>query len=116
MGIVFTLFAAAQYNDPDPIRWIAIYGIAAVLSFAATRRALSPFLPAAHALVAVGWALVLLPSALETSFGKMFGTVRMMSPEVEEGRETLGLLIAGTWTLALAWAMWRRRCVAPRPE
>lgn len=113
MGVLFSLSALVQLNDPDPIRWIAVYGVAAALSFAASRRTLPAFLPAAHAVVALGWALVLLPSALETSFGKMFGTVRMMSPEVEEGRETLGLAIVGIWMVALAWAAYRARKSAP---
>jgi hypothetical protein len=29
-GILFLLFAAVQYNDPDPQVWVPIYGIAAL--------------------------------------------------------------------------------------
>lgn len=30
---IFILFAALQYNDPDPWRWIPIYGLAAFLCY-----------------------------------------------------------------------------------
>jgi hypothetical protein len=30
---VFVLFAVLQYNDPDPWRWIPIYGLAAYLCY-----------------------------------------------------------------------------------
>jgi hypothetical protein len=30
---IFILFAALQYNDPDPWRWIPIYGLAALLCY-----------------------------------------------------------------------------------
>lgn len=30
---LFVLFAALQYNDPDPWRWIPIYGLAAFLCY-----------------------------------------------------------------------------------
>jgi transmembrane protein TMEM220 len=32
MALLFAFAAALQFNDPDPIRWIAIYGAACVLS------------------------------------------------------------------------------------
>jgi hypothetical protein len=35
--LMFVLFAAWQYNDPDPILWITIYGVAAYCSFRAFR-------------------------------------------------------------------------------
>jgi hypothetical protein len=30
---VFTIFAGLQYNDPDPIKWIIVYGSSAMYSF-----------------------------------------------------------------------------------
>lgn len=35
LTLVFVLFAGWQYNDPDPLLWGAIYGIAAYVSFRA---------------------------------------------------------------------------------
>ncbi|AQG78244.1 transmembrane 220 family protein [Spirosoma montaniterrae] len=34
-GLLFVLFAAFQYNDPDPEIWVPIYGAAAVACFMA---------------------------------------------------------------------------------
>jgi hypothetical protein len=28
MAVLFLVAAAVQYNDPDPLRWMAIYGLA----------------------------------------------------------------------------------------
>ena len=28
MAVLFLIAAALQYNDPDPLRWMAIYGLA----------------------------------------------------------------------------------------
>lgn len=36
-AVIFVLFAALQYNDPDPYVWIPIYMYAAVLCFLAFR-------------------------------------------------------------------------------
>ena len=48
-GAMAAMFAAAallQYNDPDPVRWVLVYGAAAVLSGVAAWRGAVPF-PAA---------------------------------------------------------------------
>jgi len=31
--IIFIIFAGLQYNDPDPIKWIIVYGSCALYSF-----------------------------------------------------------------------------------
>ncbi len=31
LAILYIVFAAVQYNDPDPLYWILIYGVAAAL-------------------------------------------------------------------------------------
>ena len=109
MGLFFVFSVAVQYNDPDPVRWMVIYGAAAILSLAAIRAALPPFLPALHAGIALGWALVWLPGAVRTSFAEMFRTYEMMSPAMEEGREMLGLAIVAAWMTVLAVASSRAR-------
>lgn len=34
-GFAFLSFVAVQYNDPDPLLWMLVYGFAAVISFLA---------------------------------------------------------------------------------
>ena len=52
--IVFILFAALQYNDPDPYVWIPIYLYAAVLCWFAFR---NKFFPGAYLLGIVIYAV-----------------------------------------------------------
>ena len=66
VAIAFTLaFAAAaalQLNDPDPVRWIAIYAAAALVSIATALRRAPPALHLGLGVVAVAWAARLLPT------------------------------------------------------
>jgi hypothetical protein len=109
MAALLLLCALLQYNDPDPIRWIAMYGAAMVVALLLpAKRALVPvgFLVAAAAL---GWATYLL---LEV-WGRMEvkDLVEKMSEKggaVEEGREAGGLAIAGAWLLFASYFRSRR--------
>ena len=63
-AVLFALSVAVQYNDPDPLPWMALYGCAAVVAgLAAAKR--SMLVPAGVVgLVALVWALTLAPSRL----------------------------------------------------
>ena len=83
--------AVVQYNDPDPYAWLVLYLAAAGVSFAALW---FPDLWKIPAVVAVGafvWAATLVPTVTQTSFPDLFQSWEMMSREMEEGREFLGL-------------------------
>ncbi len=102
MGALFVFAAAVQYNDPDPYSWAALYLAVAGVSFAALRLPSAWKIPAAVAVVAFVWAATLVPAVVRTSFPDLFQSWEMMSTEMEEGREFLGLLLAATWTAYLA--------------
>ena len=102
---LFAVCVALQYNDPDPIRWMAIYGAALVASAALPLvRAARWSRPLAYltAAIAAVWGTVLLvrvwgvisPSDLVEKMSEKGGAV-------EEGRECGGLLIVAVW-LAIA--------------
>jgi len=93
----FCFATIVQLNDPDAPRWLAIYSAAAVVSALAAWRPLARAWPAAIGIIALVWALVLLPEAVGTSFRELFQTWQMMSPGMEVGRETLGLVIVAVW-------------------
>lgn len=112
MAAYFVFAALVQLNDPDPVRWVVLYAIAAGLSGWAAFRPLRPWLPAVYGAVAVAWALTLLPAAVEHSFSELFQSWQMMSAGMEEGREELGLLVVGGWMVFLA--LRARRARAPR--
>jgi hypothetical protein len=105
MVALFALATLVQFNDPDPIRWIAIYGAVVLLSaLVLTRRRLSPYLPGALALLSVGWALSIVVSGPGWSeYGHMFDAWEMKSLPIEEAREASGLLLAALWMAALSY-------------
>ena len=102
IGVLLVFAAVVQYNDPDPYAWLVLYLAAAGVSFAALW---FPDLWKIPAVVAVGafvWAATLVPTVTQTSFPDLFQSWEMMSREMEEGREFLGLLSVASWTTYLA--------------
>jgi Transmembrane family 220, helix len=102
--LIFLLCVAVQYNDPDPLRWMAIYGGAAVccILFVVVRKVPS-YLPAGVGLVALIWAFLILRDVWGRTIPikEVFATIHMLSPGVEEVREIGGLLIVGFWMIVL---------------
>jgi len=97
----FCFSTIVQWNDPDAVRWAALYAAAAVVTVLVTWRGLGPKAPTLLAVVALLWGAALLPTAIGASFPELFRTWKMMSPEMEVGREELGLLIVAAWMLVL---------------
>ncbi len=114
MAALFAFAAAVQYNDPDPLRWMALYLAAAAACVLALLRRLPRFVPVAVGLVALAWAVTLAPHVLgSVGLGEMFGAWEMKDVRVEEGRETYGLLIVAAWMAVLTFAGWRHAARAP---
>jgi hypothetical protein len=103
MALLFAFAAAVQFNDPDPIRWIAVYSAAFVLSLAvAFGRRVPLIMTIAVGLVALTWAAAIAfggPAASE--YGHMFDAWEMKSPSVEEAREASGLILVAAWMAVL---------------
>jgi hypothetical protein len=101
--VVLTLFALAQYNDPDAVLWFLIYGIPAAWAGLAAFRpdllALRPWTIGAYAVclaAAVLGSLYLWPSLPENWI------------HVEEEREGLGLILVMGALVVVGWTWWRR--------
>jgi len=110
MAALFVFAAAVQYNDPDPLRWMAIYLAAAAACVLAVLRRLPRWLPAMVGLAALVWAATLSPHVLgRVGMGEMVQAWEMKDVRVEEGREMYGLLIVVGWMAVLALVGWRRR-------
>jgi hypothetical protein len=109
MALLLAFAAAVNFNDPDPIRWVAIYGAACVLSIAiAVTGGMPPVWPAAVAVIALAWGVSLaarVPS-LEV-YTHMFDEWEMKSPTIEEAREACGLFIVAVWMAIAAAIVWR---------
>jgi hypothetical protein len=104
MSVLFLFSAALQLNDPDPVRWVTMYGIAAAvcgwLAAAAPRGRPARALPLAVAIVAIAWAgLIAARSSGHVPPPRLFESWEMKDTAVEEDRELYGLLIVGAWML-----------------
>lgn len=95
--VLFILFAAFQINDPDPWRWIALYGYIAVMgALGHFNIKTKPFLWAGMILCVV-WMAFLVPGFIEWIRMGMPSIVEEMKAEekhIELVREFLGLLLS----------------------
>lgn len=110
MLLAFVFSVAVQWNDPDPLAWVAVYGLAALACILAILRRLPWLLPAVIAIVAAVWAGTIAPRVLgHVRFADMFGAFEMADVGIEESREMYGLLIVAVWMLVLVVRQLRRR-------
>jgi hypothetical protein len=101
---LLTLFVIVQYNDPDALLWMLIYGIPAVWAGLAAWRpgGLSRSPPA---LGALGACLILALAGMIYMWPAEFSTWW----DVEEVREGMGLMIVTIALLVAALTLWRSR-------
>jgi hypothetical protein len=88
--VLFALGAIVQYNDPDSLLWIIIYGIAALLSALFTWDRLKLFVPIVAGVLCLVGFIFLYPAEFQ-GFDLNDGDIKT----VELGREAFGLLIIG---------------------
>jgi Transmembrane family 220, helix len=106
-ALLFLFGAAVQYNDPDPIRWMAIYLAACGACVAAACNLGSWWFPALVGLVALIWGLVLAPRAFpNVRLGELVEQWEMKDVRVEEGREMYGLFIIFVVMTLVGIARW----------
>ncbi len=95
--LIFGLFAAWQYNDPDPLLWMAIYGAIAFISllraFGFYNRGVVIIL-----MIAMGaYSLFYIPGLIDylqaPDKGELFGKMIYDKPYIEETREFFGLVL-----------------------
>ena len=110
MAAAFLFSVAVQYNDPDPLRWMAIYGAAAVVCVLAVAGRWRWLAPAIVGLVALGWAMTLMRDVIgKVHFGELFEAFEMKDERVEVAREMGGLLIVAFWMAVVTAVSLRRR-------
>lgn len=90
-ALVFAYAAAVQINDPDPIRWLALYGSASLVCILYAAKRLPRFVPFVLAGIAGGWAATLLPGVVTCA--ALTGT--------EEERELAGLILVAAVCVVL---------------
>ena len=97
LGVMFIIFAALQYNDPDPWLWIAIYMAVGLIAIFSAMGKYQKWLTLAVGLVSIIWMIILFPGLWqwiteEPADALLYG----MSPDkmyIEESREFIGLLM-----------------------
>ena len=87
-AILFLISAVLQYNDPDPLLWIAIYGIATIVTLGFLFNKVSYMVPAFVGLLGVIGFFLIFPEKFE-GFAIGNGDIK----NIEEAREAFGLLI-----------------------
>ena len=103
MMLLFGIGAAVQLNDPDPLRWFAVYALAAVACLLSLLRRLQWAFPALLGAIAVVWAATIVPRVVgRVPFGDMFGAWEMHDIGIEESREMYGLVLIAAWMATLA--------------
>ena len=112
MLLMFVFSVVVQYNDPDPVKWIAIYGLAAIACFLEIRGRGSLGLPGVLGAVTLVWGVVLLRGVIgRVRIGDLFEEWEMQNMAVEVAREAGGLLIVAVWmqVIAIRHLLLRRR-------
>jgi hypothetical protein len=103
--VIFLLCLVVQYNDPDPVRWMIVYGAAAACCLLYAMQKLPIYLSVVTAIVGTLWILLLLPAVWGKAIplNEVFSMIHMFSPGVEEVREVGGLAIVVGWMTVLAF-------------
>lgn len=115
MLLMFLMSLVVQYNDPDPVRWMLIYGAAALIAGLEIRRSAPVAAATAVGAAAFVWMITISRRVLgHVGFAEMFSAWEMKNVAVEEEREMYGLLLVALWMAAVAVAVWRRRSAGSR--
>lgn len=107
----FLLSIAVQYNDPDPLVWMALYAVPAVLTLLAFWNIHTAFAALAALGYFIGFA-VWMPGWGWDSW-MLLTEPKMTNEDVELAREAVGLLISAAWMAVLFVRGYRSRH-APR--
>jgi hypothetical protein len=102
MALMFTFSVIVQANDPDPWRWMLLYGVAAGACLLAFRRGLRWWVPAVVGVIALIWSATIAPRVVgRVAFLDMFEEFEMKNAGIEESREMYGLLLVALWMAVL---------------
>jgi len=97
-AVLFTVGAILQYNDPDSLLWIIVYGVAALISLLFALNKIGFIVPMVLGVLAFMGFVYLYPSDFQ-GFDLNAGDIKT----VELGREAFGLLIISIVLLIFAF-------------
>ncbi|MDQ3365506.1 MAG: transmembrane 220 family protein [Myxococcota bacterium] len=109
MAVLFVVCVALQYNDPDPVRWMVIYGAAAAVSIALPWDRRVGLGALVLGLGAAAWAVLLVQSTWgAVGITDLTSQMSEKGGAVEVGREAGGLAIIAVWLVIGGGLRWRR--------
>lgn len=116
--LAFLLFAYWQFNDPDPEIWVSVYVYGAIMSgLAATER--YPLIPLlTGAVLCLLGSLYFFPQSVSDWVAQEWEQqdLSMKTMDMEEARESFGLMIIFIITSIAAWMGWRKKQGTERPK
>tara|TARA_R110000868_G_scaffold80263_4_gene228210 strand:- start:178 stop:528 length:351 start_codon:yes stop_codon:yes gene_type:complete len=97
-ALLFLLFVGVQYNDPDPLLWMIIYGIAATFFILAVLGIRTKKILLAGIVIGALYSLIYIPGVYDWFTigqpGEIVASMKVDKMYVEESREFFGLWIA----------------------
>lgn len=109
MLLLFLFSVVVQVNDPDPLTWMIVYGLAAAACILSLRQSRRWWFPTAVGGLALAWASTIAPRVIgQVRFLDMFGALEMKNLGIEESREMYGLVLVALWMAVLAIRATRR--------
>lgn len=109
LALLFFVFAAVQYNDPDPLGWILIYAYVGVILILGALDRPRKYMTLAGLAAALIWMATLVPDFIHwirMGMPTIVATMKAEAPHIELTREFLGLLVC---VIALGWQWMRVR-------
>ena len=94
---MFVGFALLQLNDPDGLLWFVVYGFVAFLHWQASKKIFYTRL----LLVLMGGSCVSVYLLWPSEYQGVEGVMRTELPQIEQARESLGMLIVSLSLLAV---------------
>lgn len=112
MAVLFFICVGLQYNDPDPVQWMLIYGAGGIVAAWHARRGRVPVLVSGIVgVAALAWGIYVAGHIHgKFEWHHLAESMHAETPQIEESRESLGLFIVAAW-MAVVAAAWR----GPRP-
>ncbi|GMV92981.1 MAG: hypothetical protein AMXMBFR82_27590 [Candidatus Hydrogenedentota bacterium] len=108
MFILLLLCVVVQYNDPDGLVWMLIYGYGTVVTAFAVAKRYTVFAVVGVVGYLAGF-FYWLPGIVVDNPTHLLTDLQMGERGVEEAREAIGLLIAAAWMLVLSIVWYRNR-------
>jgi hypothetical protein len=107
---LFALFAYWQINDPDPEVWVSIYAVAVIFSLFAVR-GIFPKIPLTLVVVVcILGAIYFFPGGVGQWIADEWAQqdLTMKTPQMEENRETFGLLTIALVLSPALYQAWKK--------